>query len=111
VTLDASRYISMLKTNGTRYLRWCLAKKVGPDRILSDEQICRIIQLAGQSGYRTLRRQTYSTFFALLACTGLRVSEAIHLRYEDITLDGLVIRSTKFRKNRHSWRAPKSRAL
>lgn len=68
--------------------------------ILSDEQICRIIQLAAQSGYRTLRRQTYSTFFALLACTGLRVSEAIRLRYEDITPDGLVIRATKFRKSR-----------
>ena len=68
--------------------------------ILSDEQICRIIQLARQSGYRTLRRQTYSTLFGLLACTGLRVSEAIHLRYDDVTPDGLVIRVTKFRKNR-----------
>lgn len=68
--------------------------------ILTGEQICRIIELAAQSGYRTLRRQTYSTFFALLACTGLRVSEAIHLRYEDITPDGLVIRATKFRKSR-----------
>ncbi len=68
--------------------------------ILSDEQICRLIQLARQSGYRTLRRETYSTFFALLACTGLRVSEAIHLRYDDITPDGLLIRTTKFRKSR-----------
>ena len=68
--------------------------------ILSDEQIRRIIQLAAESGYRTLRRQTYSTLFALLACTGLRVSEAIHLRYDDITPDGLVIRVTKFRKSR-----------
>jgi len=31
--------------------------------ILSDEQICRIIQLAAQSGYRTLRRETYHTSF------------------------------------------------
>ena len=68
--------------------------------ILSDEQIGRIIQLAAQSGYRTLRRQTYSTLFALLACTGLRVGEAIRLRYDDITPDGLVIRATKFRKSR-----------
>ena len=68
--------------------------------ILSDHQICQIIQLAAQSGYRTLRRQTYSTFFALLACTGLRVSEAIHLRYDDIAPDGLIIRATKFRKSR-----------
>jgi integrase len=68
--------------------------------ILSEEQICEIIRLAAQSGYRTLRRQTYSTLFALLSCTGLRVSEAIRLRYDDITPDGLVIRSSKFRKSR-----------
>ena len=36
--------------------------------------------------------------FRALACTGLRLSEAIHLRYADITADGLVIRRTKFRK-------------
>jgi integrase len=68
--------------------------------ILSDEQIGRLVALAAQSGYRTLRRQTYSTLFALLSCTGLRVSEAIHLRYDDITADGLVIRETKFHKSR-----------
>jgi integrase/recombinase XerD len=71
-----------------------------PPYILSDEQICRLIELAAQSGYRTLRRQTYSTLFALLSCTGLRVSEAIRLRYEDITPDGLLIRATKFQKSR-----------
>lgn len=71
-----------------------------PPYILSDEQICALVQLAAQSGYRTLRRQTYSTLFALLSCTGLRVSEAIRLRYDDITPDGLVIRVTKFRKSR-----------
>lgn len=71
-----------------------------PPYILSDEQICGLVQLAAQSGYRTLRRQTYSTLFALLSCTGLRVSEAIRLRYDDITPDGLVIRVTKFRKSR-----------
>jgi len=71
-----------------------------PPYILSDEQICRLIELAAQSGYRTLRRQTYSTLFALLSCTGLRVSEAIRLRHHDITPDGLVIRATKFQKSR-----------
>jgi integrase/recombinase XerD len=71
-----------------------------PPYILSDEQIGRLIELTSKSGYRTLRRQTYSTLFALLACTGLRVSEAIRLRYTDITPDGLVIRATKFQKSR-----------
>lgn len=68
--------------------------------ILSKDNIQRLVQAASQSGYRTLRRRTYSTFFALLACTGLRVSEAIRLRFEDVTPDGLVIRCSKFRKSR-----------
>jgi integrase/recombinase XerD len=68
--------------------------------ILSDEQIRQLVGLAAQAGYRTLRRQTYSTLFGLLSCTGLRVSEAIRLRYADITPDGLLIRATKFNKSR-----------
>jgi integrase/recombinase XerD len=35
-----------------------------------------------------------------LAATGLRVSEALHLRVSDITADGLLIRKTKFQKTR-----------
>lgn len=68
--------------------------------IFSREEIERLMQAASQSGYRTLRRATYSTLFGLLACTGLRLSEAIRLLYGDITTDGLVIRRTKFRKSR-----------
>lgn len=68
--------------------------------ILSPDEVRRLIRAASQSGRETLRRHTYSTLFALLACTGLRVSEAIGLRYEDITSDGLLIRYSKFRKSR-----------
>ena len=68
--------------------------------ILSQDQIRQLAQAASRSGYRTLRRATYSTLFALLACTGLRVSEAIRLRVADLTPDGLVIRVSKFRKSR-----------
>src|SRR5262249_34928702 len=69
--------------------------------IFSDENIRRIIQAASKLGRRnSFRGQTYSTFFALLACTGLRLSEAIRLRLEDITEEGLQIRRTKFRKSR-----------
>ena len=69
--------------------------------ILSQEEIQRILQAASTLGKRNaFRGQTYNTFFALLACTGLRVSEAIHLRFDDITADGLVIRCSKFRKSR-----------
>lgn len=68
--------------------------------ILTMEHIHQLIDAASRLGYRTLRRATYSTLFSLLACTGLRVSEAIRLRFDDITADGLVIRYTKFRKSR-----------
>lgn len=68
--------------------------------IFSTHDIERLVQAAYQPVYQDLRRDTYSTLFALLACTGLRVSEAIHLRFEDITSDGLVIRCSKFRKSR-----------
>lgn len=68
--------------------------------ILTAEQIRQLIEAASRSGYRTLRRATYSTLFSLLACTGLRVSEAIRLRFDDITPDGLLIRDTKFHKSR-----------
>jgi len=68
--------------------------------IFSQENIQRLVQTASHFGYPSLRRQTYSTLFALLACTGLRVSEAIRLRFDDLTPDGLMIRSSKFRKSR-----------
>lgn len=68
--------------------------------IFSSHEIEHLVQGAYQPVYDDLRRDTYSTLFALLACTGLRVSEAIHLRFEDITPDGLVIRCSKFRKSR-----------
>ena len=38
--------------------------------------------------------------FALLAATGLRISEALALQVGDLTDDGLYIRETKFRKSR-----------
>lgn len=77
------------------------AKRLRPvPYILSPDNIRQLISAASRSGHRTLRRDTYSTLFALLACTGLRVSEAIRLRFNDITPDGLVIRKTKFRKSR-----------
>jgi integrase/recombinase XerD len=47
-----------------------------------------------------LRGQTYSTVIGLLAATGLRISEALGLRFQDVTADGLVIREAKFHKSR-----------
>jgi integrase len=69
--------------------------------IFSADNIKRLIQAASELGRRNpFRGQTYGTFFSLLACTGLRVSEAIRLRFEDVTTDGLIIRCSKFRKSR-----------
>jgi integrase/recombinase XerD len=44
--------------------------------------------------------QTYHTLFGLLASTGLRISEALSLRCDDLTEDGLMIRKGKFGKSR-----------
>ena len=67
--------------------------------IFSPRDIVRLLQAAAESS-PPFRRQTYRTLFALLACTGLRVSEAIRLRLKDITPDGILIRKSKFRKSR-----------
>ena len=42
----------------------------------------------------------YTTLFGLLAATGMRISEALALRLDDIIADGLIIRQTKFHKSR-----------
>jgi site-specific recombinase XerD len=48
----------------------------------------------------SLRPHTYTTLFALLVTTGLRISEALALEFDDVSPDGLVIRRTKFQKSR-----------
>jgi integrase/recombinase XerD len=69
--------------------------------IYSSNEISRLLEAAGRLGPRdTMRAQTYATLIALLASTGLRISEALGLRFADITDDGLLIRKTKFGKTR-----------
>jgi integrase len=48
----------------------------------------------------SLRPHLYNTLIGLLAATGLRISEALSLRFDCITKEGLVIRETKFHKTR-----------
>jgi len=70
-------------------------------RIYTAAEIDRLILAATQlSAGDALRPQTYATLIGLLAATGLRISEALHLRYGDVTPDGLLIRKTKFLKTR-----------
>lgn len=69
--------------------------------IFSDEEVQRLLYAASQlKPEGTIRPKTYTTLFALLAVTGLRISEALALNIADLTDDGLMIRCTKFRKDR-----------
>jgi integrase/recombinase XerD len=49
-----------------------------------------------------LRAATFETLIGLLACTGLRIGEAIHLDRDDVDLEGqiLIVRDSKFGKSR-----------
>jgi integrase/recombinase XerD len=65
-------------------------------------EVARIVAAAGRLR-RTypLRREVYTTLFGLIAATGLRVSEALDLRFDDLQPNGvLLIRRTKFGKSR-----------
>jgi integrase len=69
--------------------------------IYSPEDIARLLGAAAQLPPKnSIRPVTYSTLFALLAVTGLRISEALALELKDVTHDGLLVRETKFRKSR-----------
>jgi integrase/recombinase XerD len=79
------------------------APKVRPlPYIYAPEEVAQIVAATGRLR-RTypLRREVYSTLFGLIAATGLRVSEALDLRFDDLRPDGvLLIRRTKFGKSR-----------
>lgn len=69
--------------------------------IYTPEEIRRLLHAAGQLTPKgSLRPTTYVALFSLLVSTGLRISEALSLQFDDLTSDGLLIRHTKFRKTR-----------
>jgi len=69
--------------------------------IYSDAELERLIKAALQLGPPgALRPYTYATLIALLSATGLRISEALALRFCDVSSESLLIRKTKFRKSR-----------
>ena len=71
--------------------------------IYSPDEIVSLVKLAHQLKSKTgFRCMTYAALFGLLACTGLRISEALRLTCADVDLRRgiLTIRETKFRKTR-----------
>lgn len=69
--------------------------------ILSSDELNSLLMAAFKlKPVNTIRPITYGTLFSLLAATGLRISEALKLDLDDLTEDGLIIRSTKFKKDR-----------
>jgi integrase/recombinase XerD len=72
--------------------------------IYRPEELARILEAAARLRVlkpNPLRRQLYMVLFGLIAATGLRVSEALNLRLDDVLPDGVLkIRETKFYKSR-----------
>ena len=70
-------------------------------RIFTEDEISLIVSCAAEVGRRgDLLGKTYSTLYGLIATTGMRLSEAIALRFSDVSAEGLTIRKTKFGKSR-----------
>jgi integrase/recombinase XerD len=65
--------------------------------IFTREQIVALMAIARR---HPVNGDAYATLIGLLAATGLRISEALSLRVDDLTRDGLFIRETKCHKSR-----------
>ena len=90
---------------------FCPRRRRPTPYLFNDEAVLALMRQAAQLGPDgSLRPLMYSTLIGLLAATGLRISEALNLRFQDVTLDGLVIRETKFRKSRLVPLHPTTRA-
>jgi len=81
--------------------RFSLGRRPYLPHIFTPREVHDLLRAASRLGPRgSLRPHTYYTIFGLLAATGLRVSEALALRLDDVTDDGLMVRNTKFHKSR-----------
>ena len=77
-------------------------RRLAPHVYTEKEIIALIREARRLSPARGLRPDTIATLIGLLAATGLRVSEALHLQRDDVEIDAalLQIRTTKFCKSR-----------
>lgn len=72
-----------------------------PPYIYSPDEIVRLLGAAAAlKPTGSIRPIMYTTLLGLIAATGMRVAEALALRLDDLTADGLVICETKFQKSR-----------
>jgi integrase len=80
--------------------------------IYAPAELAQLVAAAGRLRLTyPLRRPVYGTLLGLLAATGLRVSEALDLRFRDVRPDGVLqIRRTKFGKSRLVPLHPTARA-
>ena len=77
------------------------ATKRRPPYIYAPGEIAGLLQAAASlQPAGTFRPIMYTTLIGLVAATGIRISEALALQLDDVTIDGLVIRETKFQKSR-----------
>ena len=76
------------------------ARRTSP-HLMTTAQIAQLMEAAlSMPPVDSITPQTWHYLIGLIAVTGLRVSEATALLVSDITPDGLVVRQTKFHKDR-----------
>lgn len=72
-----------------------------PPYIYSSDEIERLLRAAAAlEPAGSIRPIMYTTLLGLIAATGIRIAEALALQVDDVTVDGLIIRETKFHKSR-----------
>jgi integrase len=105
VVRDLARYLAIVDPDTEIPPRGLLGpafRRVTP-HIYSEAEMAALLAAARRLSPRNgLRPHTYATLFGLLACTGLRGSEARRLTRADVAWEQnlLTIRATKFRKTR-----------
>jgi integrase len=105
--LEVRRFALAMRPEDARYEvpaadalgRACYRRRIA--HIYTPDEITRLTRATAELGPTgSFRPLMYATLFGLLAATGLRISEALAMRLEDVTEDGLIIRQTKFHKSR-----------
>ena len=82
-----------------------------PPHVYSEREIATLLQAAAAlTPTGGLRPHCYVTLFSLLACTGLRISEALALTGEDVDLVGGVLTVRAGSVAGHNW-SPCTQAL